>query len=141
VLLPGPREAGAALSPRAGAKARAGLLSAAGRVDPGESFIEAALRETREEAGIEIELEGVLRVEHSPAPDHQRIRVFFLARPKDDAPPKAFADEHSLGARWVTVEEASALPLRGDEVLEWMSACLEGRLPLAPMTLLDRGLP
>ena len=34
-----------------------------GRVDPGESFEKAALRETLEEAGIHVNLKGVLRVE------------------------------------------------------------------------------
>lgn len=113
----------------------------AGRVDPGETFVEAALRETREEAGIDVVLEGVVRVEHAPRLDGQRIRVFFLARPKDDTPPKSTADEHSLGARWVTLEEVRRLPLRGDEVEAWLAACLEGRLPVAPMSLLAVGLP
>lgn len=36
-----------------------------GGVDLNESFIEAAHRETKEEAGIEIKIKGVLRVEHS----------------------------------------------------------------------------
>src|SRR5262245_12738980 len=40
----------------------------AGRVEPGESFAEAAVRETLEEAGIPIRLTGVIRVEHSPGP-------------------------------------------------------------------------
>lgn len=34
----------------------------AGRVEPGESFAAAAARETREEAGIPIHLEGVARM-------------------------------------------------------------------------------
>jgi phosphatase NudJ len=113
----------------------------AGRVDPGETFAQAALRETLEEGGISIELEAVVRVEQVLSPGGQRMRMFFLARPKDDAPPKSSADEHSLQARWVTLEEAQQLPLRGDEVIEWLTACLEGRLPLAPLSLLDVGQP
>ena len=38
----------------------------AGAVDAGESFMKAAIRETKEEAGIDIELIGILRVEYSP---------------------------------------------------------------------------
>ena len=84
-----------------------------GRVDDGESFAQAALRETKEEAGIEVVLEGVLRLEHSPG----RMRAIFLARPADvDAALKSTADEHSLGARWVTRNELEKLALRGDEV-------------------------
>jgi 8-oxo-dGTP pyrophosphatase MutT (NUDIX family) len=37
----------------------------AGGVDKNETFIDAAHRETKEEAGIEISLKGVLKVEHS----------------------------------------------------------------------------
>jgi phosphatase NudJ len=90
----------------------------AGRVEAGETFVAAAERETMEEAGIPIVVEGLLRVVHRPAPDSARLRVFVVARPKDDTPPKTTPDEHSLGARWVTLEEAAALPLRAPEVLD-----------------------
>ncbi len=90
----------------------------AGRVEPGESFVEAAQRETLEESGVRVVVEGLLRVEHSPTPDGARVRVFVVARPDDDAPPKAAPDEHSLEARWVTLDELATLPLRGREVRE-----------------------
>lgn len=54
----------------------------AGRVEAGESWMEGAIRETRVEAGIEVELDGVLRVEHEPQPWGARVRVFFTGRPK-----------------------------------------------------------
>jgi 8-oxo-dGTP pyrophosphatase MutT (NUDIX family) len=72
----------------------------AGRVEPGETFAEAALRETLEESGIPVELEGILRVEHTPRAAWARLRVVFLAHPTGDTPPKSHADEHSLQARW-----------------------------------------
>lgn len=37
-----------------------------GRVDPGEGLMEAALRETREEAGVDVDLTGVLSIEFRP---------------------------------------------------------------------------
>ena len=86
----------------------------AGRVEPGESFFEAAHRETMEEAGIPVVLEGVVRVEHAPNPDGTaRLRVIFVARPADDSPPKSVADSDSVQARWVTLEELDKLSLRG----------------------------
>jgi 8-oxo-dGTP pyrophosphatase MutT (NUDIX family) len=94
----------------------------AGRVEPGETLESAALRETLEETGVAVELDGVLRVEHTPIrmnmSDCARLRVFFSAHPADDTPPKSTPDEHSLEAAWVTLDELRALPLRGPDVYE-----------------------
>jgi ADP-ribose pyrophosphatase YjhB (NUDIX family) len=87
----------------------------AGRVEPGERLVDAACRETLEETGVSIVVEGILRVEHSPLPDGSaRCRVIFVARPADDAEPRATDD--SLGAAWVTLDDLDRLELRGDEV-------------------------
>jgi len=53
----------------------------AGRLDRGESFKEAAVREAKEESGMDVELLGVLAVEFNP--DGCKHRTFFLAQPKD----------------------------------------------------------
>jgi len=90
----------------------------AGRVEPGETLAQAAIRETLEESGVEIELEGLLRLEHRPMGSEARVRALFVARPKPGSEPRTTPNEHSLGARFVTIEEAGALALRGDEVLE-----------------------
>lgn len=114
----------------------------AGRIEPGESLEEGAKRETLEESGIPIVLEGILRVEHSYHTNvGYRMRVFFLARPKDDTPPKSVPDEESLRAAWVTIPELQKLPLRGVEVQEIFIAVSEG-CPVYPLTLfLPEGTP
>ncbi len=90
-----------------------------GRVEAGEGLCEAARRETKEEAGIDVELTGLLRIEHRLQPEGRaRLRLFFLARQRGSDPPKSVPDDESLGARWATLDEVASLPLRGDEVLE-----------------------
>lgn len=96
----------------------------AGRAEPGETLAQCARRETLEETGVPVVLEGILKVQHTPTPHSARVRALFLARPADRTPPKTTADEHSLEARWVTLDELRDLPLRGIEVLrifEWVA--------------------
>lgn len=107
----------------------------AGRVEPGETFAEAACRETLEEAGVDIVLEGIVRVERSLAFGGARLRVIYLARPADDRPPKSEPDDESLEARFVTLDEMRALPLRGAEVYGWSEYVLGGGA-VAPLSLL-----
>ena len=91
----------------------------AGRVEPGESLIDAARRETLEESGVPIDLTGILRIEHQAHADGvARVRVFFLGHPRDDTPPKTQPDHESLGAAWVALDELPRHPLRGPEVRE-----------------------
>jgi 8-oxo-dGTP pyrophosphatase MutT (NUDIX family) len=113
-----------------------GFYLPAGRVEPGESLIDAAKRETMEETGIPIVIEHVLRIEHSPQPGGSaRVRVIFVARPLDARPPKSIPDEESLGAGWFTLEELDRLPLRGREVKEIFAHVATGGA-LYPLDLL-----
>lgn len=99
----------------------------AGKVLPGESLIEAAEREALEEGGIPVIPEGIIRIEHTPRPTGTvRVRVIFIARPKENKPPKDYADEQSLGARWFSLEELENLPLRGKDVLEILRYAASG---------------
>jgi phosphatase NudJ len=107
----------------------------AGRVEPGETFSRAALRETLEESGLPVVLDGILRVEHTPRPDYTRMRVIFLAHPADDSPPKSVPDSESLQAAWYTLDEMATLALRGDEVLSLCRAVASG-CPVYPLELI-----
>ncbi|MCI0704371.1 MAG: NUDIX domain-containing protein [Planctomycetia bacterium] len=108
----------------------------AGRVEPGESFHDAAVRETLEEAGIPIRVTGVIRVEHSPSPAGARMRVIFLAEPTDNTPPKSIPDEESLEAAWVSLTELANYDLRGDEVQELFEFVSRGG-PVFPASVLQ----
>ena len=101
----------------------------AGRVEPGETLAEAAHRETMEESGVHIVLEGVLKVQHTPSAVGTRLRVIYLARPADATPPRDHPNEHSLEARWVTLPELAALPLRGEEVAGLFRWVADGATP------------
>jgi len=109
----------------------------AGRVEPGEDFITAAKRETLEEAGIPINVTGIVRFDYSPRPDHSRIRLIVSAVPKDDTPPKSKPDEESLEASWFTLEEIRGLPLRDPEVIDLL-AYLENGGSIASLKHLAR---
>jgi phosphatase NudJ len=74
-----------------------------------------------------VQLNGVLRVEHSPTADSgARCRVFFIATPADDTAPRTTPNEESLGAAWVALRELGRYPLRGDEVRDVLRYVDEG---------------
>jgi phosphatase NudJ len=113
----------------------------AGRVEAGELFAAAAVRETLEEAGIPVRVTGVIRVEYSPSPVGARMRVIFLAEPVDDTPPKTEPDDESLGAAWVALDELSKYSLRGEEVTELFTYVAGGGAVYPPDLLQPEGRP
>jgi phosphatase NudJ len=113
----------------------------AGRVEAGESFADAAVRETLEEAGVPVRVTGVLRVEYSPSPAGARMRVIFLAEPVDDTPPKTEPDDESLRAEWVAINELAKYQLRGEEVTELFTYVADGGAVYPPDLLQPEGRP
>jgi phosphatase NudJ len=113
----------------------------AGRVEPGESLADAAVRETLEETGVRVRLDGILRVEHSPSPTGARCRVFYTASPLDDRPPRTVPNEESLGAAWVALEELDGYRLRGEEVREILSYVAAGGAVYPLSTVTFEGAP
>jgi phosphatase NudJ len=108
----------------------------AGRVEHGETLIDGACREVREESGLEVELDGILRIEHTPASDGRdaRLRIVFVAHAIGGAL-KTQTDEHSRGAAWVRVSELLHYRLRSLEVARHLRY-VEGGGLIAPLSLL-----
>lgn len=118
------------------AKHSKGWYFPAGKVDPNEHILDAAHRETLEEAGVPIVLDGIIRLDFTPREHGTALmRAIFVAHPADNTPPKTHADEHSLGAQWVTLEQAAQLPLRNPEVIEIFQYVADGH-PIWPLTVL-----
>jgi phosphatase NudJ len=115
-------------------KGEKGWYFPAGKVEAGETLEGAAIRETKEEAGIPIVLEGILRVEHGVGNGGVRCRVFYVARPRDDTPPKSVADDHSIRAAWATSRDLDQMKLRGQEVREVIDYVLNGG-PVYPLSV------
>lgn len=109
--------------------ANSGFWLPGGRVEVGETLLEAAMRETKEEAGIEVDIKGVLKVEHSTyafddrKKAYNRMRVIFYAEPMDEKElPKSVPNYDSAGATFISISELDEITLRADEPREWFHA-------------------
>ena len=109
--------------------ANSGFWLPGGRVEVGETLIEAAMRETKEEAGIEVDIKGVLKVEHSTyafddrKKAYNRMRVIFYAEPMDEKElPKSVPNYDSAGATFISISELDEITLRAEEPREWFRA-------------------
>ncbi len=93
----------------------------AGPVYPTETIIEGLSREVKEEAGVEIEPKGILRIYHEvfkdPQPYHRWIMIFEVKVIAGKL--KTEPDDRSLEAKWFTLEEVrkKEKELRDDLVL------------------------
>ena len=117
-----------------------------GRVEAGESLVDAAVREVLEETGVPIRLDGILRIEHTPSSHTTdlasgvRMRVIFIGSPIDDTSPKATPDDESLRAAYLTLAEIQQLSLRGSELVALLESVSTGAAQIVPLALLGHEL-
>jgi hypothetical protein len=55
------------------------------------------------------------------------MRVLYTGSPIDDTPPKTSADDESLGAAWLTLDEIRQRPLRGSDLSALLESIVNGR--------------
>ncbi|EAL71458.1 hypothetical protein DDB_G0272048 [Dictyostelium discoideum AX4] len=107
-----------------------------GKLNVNEALQQCAIRETKEETGIDIELKGILRVEFSPMVNYSRMRVIFYAEPIDEnQPPRLIPNYESMGAIYVPLDQLTSFNLRGKEPTIWFNY-VDKNKPIHPLSLL-----
>lgn len=116
---------------------RPGYWLPAGRVDVGESLVEAAERECLEEAGVACKVIGVVRFMVDNMRRPRVMRVALMAEPlNEDDEPKSVPDFESCGALWVAAEDLASLSeedFRSLDPAELYPAIATGELPVCPI--------
>jgi 8-oxo-dGTP pyrophosphatase MutT (NUDIX family) len=103
----------------------------AGHVDPGETMLEAVVRETMEETGLVFTPEAFLGIYHLKAKNgRDYLRAAFCGSVPEGVEPKP-QDSVILACHWLTRDEIAARP-RSSVVLACLDHYLEGvRHPLS----------
>ena len=78
-----------------------------GRLEAGETFAEAVVREAREEVGLDVTAGA--EVARTLTADGRYRLVWLAALPRDGSAPLALAPDEVAEARWLTAAEACAL--------------------------------
>ena len=105
------------------ANGRLVLNQPAGHLEPDESLVEAALRETREETGWNVRITHVVGAYQWKATETGRhyLRFAFAAEPLDEIP-GATLDEGIVRTLWLTPQELQAEQARHRSPLVWRCA-------------------
>ena len=115
------------------------LNQPAGHVDPGESVLEAVVRETLEETGLAFVPESLIGLYHLQARNgRDYLRICFSGRvpAEGEAAPR---DPEILACHWLTREEIAKRGPRSSAVLHCLDDYLAGRrLPLEAVRAFHR---
>ncbi|MGR9036955.1 MAG: NUDIX hydrolase [Gammaproteobacteria bacterium] len=82
-----------------------------GRLEPGESMVEACRREFKEETGLAIEVEQVVAVVERRIENYHYVIIDFLARLQDQASSMPVAQSDVAEAKWVDVSDIAGYPM------------------------------
>ncbi len=96
------------------------LNQPAGHLEPDESLVDAALRETREETGWHVRITHLVGTYQWKAPETQRhyLRFAFAAEPLEEIP-GATLDEGIVQALWLSPQQLQAEAARHRSPLVW----------------------
>lgn len=83
-----------------------------GAVRHGEKPEIAAHRETKEEAGCDININGIFYIKCTDGVVKNSLSVFYTATIAGEETLKQFPDKHSLDVKWFTYEEIKSLATR-----------------------------
>jgi len=115
------------------------LNQPARHLEPGESLIEAAIRETLEETARSFEPEGLLGIYHANQPDSTWLRFAFVGRVGEPDRSRAL-EEGVVEARFMSLDEIRARQSahRSPFVMACVHDYLAGhRLPLSTLKYFD----
>jgi len=104
----------------------------AGWLDMGEHVIDGALRETKEETGLELEMVGFLGIYNLMKPRkgemNHAIKLIFAIKALSDQP--KFDTNEILDAKWFTLEEVEALgdKLRDPDIPQAIRDYIAGKI-------------
>ena len=107
----------------------------AGRAADGEDPMQTAVRVTRQKTGLDIEVEGLLGVEHNLPVGRFPGQIRFIVRGVVvGGRLRTHQDEHALDAMWVRLPDVARLRLRSDDFVPWAQDELAGLLQTMPLS-------